>query len=180
MLLTKQQRYILEVLDKLGSLRREQLTALICAKFCPQRPDAAEKMTDALLRQLRYGNAPVRMENGMVSRPDIRAGPYLGEAVDVMLELSSGALLDFDAKLRPPVLLRFATDGKRIALFAVLSAEAVLSPLATIPAFDPTERVILLQTGGEAPTDIPIPNKCFLAVRREDGTHRFFELNTKL
>ena len=176
LLLTKQQRYVLEVLDKLGSLRMEQLTALIRAKFCGEKPEVAPRLTEAMLRQLRFGNADLRVDGEIISRPNARSDPLVHEAVSIMLELSGGAPLDFSARQTPPVLLRFSTAGSRIALFAVLPADAFQSPPGRQPALSPTERVILLGQGGDAPAALPIANKCFLAVLQENGAHRFFEV----
>lgn len=178
MLLTKEQRYLLEVLDKLGSLRRDQLTALICAKFCTGQPERAQRLTDAMLRQLQFGNAALCIDGENISLPNIKLEPLRCEAVSVMLELSQSAPLDFSARQRPPALLRFSTAGKRITLFAVLTADAWNNPLRPPPKLSPMERVILLPTGGDVPQAIPVPNKCFLAVLQEDGTHRFFEAAT--
>ncbi len=176
MLLTKQQRYILDVLDKLGSLRREQLTALIRAKFCAEHPESAQRLTDAMLHQLRFGNAALRIEGDIISRPSVRISPLLHEAVTVMLELSESAPLDFSAQQRTPVLLRFSTAGKRISLFVVLPADAWSDPLVPAPILSPTERVILLPKGGDVPAVVPIANRCFLAVSQGGGVHRFFEV----
>ena len=170
MLLTKQQQYILEVVQKLGSVSRKQLASLLRARFCQKHPDIAEHLTDVLLRQMRFGNIDLRLEGDMVTLPHIRADPHLPEAVDLMLELSGSAPLDFSAREPPPVLLRFTTEGKRISLFAVACSAANL----TQAMFGPTERIIFLHTGGERPERLPIANKHFYAVPQADGTHRFF------
>lgn len=170
MLLTKQQQYILDVIQKLGCVSRKQLAALLRARFCREHPDMAEHLTDVLLRQMRFGNIGLRLEGGLVTLPHIRADPRLAEAVDVMLELSGGAPLDFYVREPPPILLRFTTAGKKVSLFAVICSAMHLSPAM----FGPTERVILLHSGDERPEKLPISNKHFYAVLQADGTHRFF------
>lgn len=175
MLLSKQQQYVLKVLDDLGTIQQSQLTALVATKFCTRRPDIAEPLTSAMLRQLRYGNFPLHIEDDRISLPKARSDPLLIEAISVMLELSENAPLDFSA-WHKSVVLRFSVGGKKISLFAVLSAEVFSDPLIPPPQISPTERVIFLQTGGDIPR-VAIPNKCFLAVKQADGTHRFFETN---
>lgn len=170
MLLTKQQQYILGVVQKLGSVSRRQLATLVRTHFCQQHPDMAEHLTDVLLRQMRFGNIDLRLEGNMVTLPHIRADPRLPEAVDVMLELSVGAPLDFSAHQPTPVLLRFTTEGKRINLFTVVSSTTELIQ----SMFGPTERVIVLHDGDGRPDRFPVANRHFYAVPQADGTHRFF------
>lgn len=170
MLLTKQQQYILDALQKLGCVSRKQLAALLRARFCQAHPDMAEHLTDVLLGQLRFGNIGLRLEGDLVTLPHIRADPCLVEAVDVMLELSGAAPLDFSAREPSPVLLRFTTQGKRISLFAVLRSTESLLPAM----LGSTERVILLHDGDGRPGHPAIANKHFYAVLQADGTHRFF------
>ena len=178
MLLTIQQRFLLGALNRLGCVRQEQLTALVRARFCQTNPQAAGKLTEAMLRQLRYGNQELRLEGDLVRLPPIRADPAKLEAIDVMLELSNAAPLNFAAKQTPPVLLRFATQGKKIRLFAVLSMDVLTAFSYQGFNFEPTERLIFLLKG--SPPEIPslpaIPNKCFYAAAQEDGVHRFFEV----
>ncbi|MEG2679753.1 MAG: DUF5697 family protein [Oscillospiraceae bacterium] len=170
MLLTKQQQYILDVIQKLGCVSRRQLAALLRARFCREHPDMAAHLTDVLLRQMRFGNIGLRLEGDLVTLPHIRADPHLAEAVDVMLELSGCEPLDFSAREPPPILLRFTTAGKKISLFAVTYAATAL----TSAMFAPTERVILLHGGDERLKRLPLANKHFYAVLQADGTHRFF------
>lgn len=175
MLLTKQQRYVLDVLERLGCARKDQLAALVGTRFCSRNPQAAQRLTEAMLRQLCYGNCALRVEGSLVRLPRIRADPRRLEAIDVMLELSNAAPLDFDGRQAPPALLRFAVQGKKISLFAVLSAEAPVDRPCRRLTLQPTERVVFL-LGGQTPDSLPdIPNKCFYAAAQADGSHRFFE-----
>ena len=66
MLLSIQQKYIMEVLRKLGYVRREQLHILVREKF--RRPDmeiTAARM-EAMLRQLRYAMGDIRLDDSAV------------------------------------------------------------------------------------------------------------------
>ncbi len=175
MLLSKQQRYVLEVVDKLGCVTKNQLTALVRSKFCTHRPEIAEKLTESMLRQLSLGNAPFSIDGKSVKSPIARNDPLLPEAVDVMLELSGNAPLEFSANQISPVLLRFSVNSKKIMLFAVISAGAWGLHTDPKAVFSPTERIIILQDGGESKAKLTVPNKCFHAVLQADGTHKFFE-----
>lgn len=98
------------------------------------------------------------------------------EAIDVMLELTDGAPLDFSAG-QPPILLRFTTDGARIGLFAVLHASSVrriLDGALPVPAFDGSERVVVMLDSAAPPDGFAVPGKCFYAKRQEGGCHRFY------
>ena len=66
MLLSIQQKYILEVLRKLRVLRREQLAALVRGKF--QRPgfEITDARMEAMLRQLRSGMGDVCLDGQFV------------------------------------------------------------------------------------------------------------------
>lgn len=179
MLLTRQQRFLLDALARLGCARQDQLTALVRARFCRTSPETAERLTEAMLRQLSHGNCELRVEGGLVRLPRIRADPARLEAIDVMLELSGCAPLDFCAGQSPPVLLRFAAQGKKIHLFAVLTADSLTDVLYRRPSFQSTERVIFLLGDAGAPPALPaMPNKRFFAAVQADGSHRFFEAAT--
>ena len=55
MMLSVQQRFILDALRKLGCIRRAQLLVLTREKFRRDDLVISEKRLDAMLRQLRYG-----------------------------------------------------------------------------------------------------------------------------
>ena len=107
MLLSVQQKYILEVLRKLGCVRRCQLDTLVREKF--RRPDleiSAARM-DAMLRQLRAGISDICIDGEIVARSNAPPDALRLEAIDVMLELSEGKPADFKTGLESPELLRF-------------------------------------------------------------------------
>ena len=63
MLLSIQQKYILEVLRKLGCVRKEQLLLMTQEKFRRSDMEITETRMDAMLRQLRVGAADLRMDD---------------------------------------------------------------------------------------------------------------------
>lgn len=163
MLLSKPQKYLLDTIRKLGCVRRGQLYGLADRSF-----GSTVCHVDAMLRQLR-GYTDIRLENDLVKLPRASPDENMLEAVDVMLELADGPILDFDVEQQRPILLRFALDGVKVRLFAVVQAQTA------IPQIDrrKTERVVLL-VGDTPPAGASIPDKHFIALRQKDGTHRFF------
>ena len=119
MLLSVQQKYIMEILRKLGYIRREQLRTLVQGRF--SELEISECRMAAMLRQLRYTMADVRLDGSAIwlgaAKPDFRRL----EAVDVMLELSEGRPQDFSVKCQSPELLRFTLEGSSLRLFAVVT-----------------------------------------------------------
>lgn len=66
MMLSVQQRFILDALRKLGCIRRAQLLVLTREKFRRDDLVISEKRLDAMLRQLRYGMGDFRLEGDLV------------------------------------------------------------------------------------------------------------------
>lgn len=175
MLLSKQQRYVLDVLQRLGCARGNQLEALLKARFFPPEKAVPHGFLDAMLRQFRCGNMEVCRQGDVIFLPEKTPDTRLLEAVDVMLELSGAAPSDFWAEGKGAVLLRFSVAGKRVSLFAVLHAGDLIGPEArSPPAVSRAERVVVLLTGDNPPPALPIPNTVFYALRQKDGSHRFF------
>ena len=164
MLLTRQQEYMLEVLNRLGCIRTEQLAQLVRRQFSIPSQESAQRIVHAALRQLAHGNTELRLDEDIafLGRSGIDHDHL--EAVGVMLELADDALPDFAAE--PPILLRFVIRQKQ---FAVVSQH----PPLMLPRFLPSEKVIVLQQTHERPTPWAIPNTQIFAVRQEDGSHRF-------
>ena len=107
MLLSVQQKYILEILRRTGCIRRRQLFPLVREKFRPMGVEISEHRLEVMLRQLRHCVGEVRMEEELVRLSHARPDPRRLEAVDVMLELSGGAPVDFGLSLK-------AQKGKRV------------------------------------------------------------------
>ena len=94
MLLSKQQTYMLETIQKLGCVRKDQLIALFRLEFCAEDPEAAERVGGSALhrlcscRQVRESADVYHMDN---TKPNER----VLEAIDVMIELAKAKPLDF-------------------------------------------------------------------------------------
>ena len=173
MLITKQQRFILDALERVGGLRKDQIVTLLRPAFCAEKPEAAPKIAAAALRQL--SNCNVRLcDDGAViylhgtQRPDLK----LLDAVDVMLQLGGAELTDY-WKGNAPVLLRFCVQAQKVRAFSVAS----YGPDVFTAAFPSHERIILLFDGQSQPQALPVSNKQFIAVRQAGGLYRFFALN---
>ncbi len=172
MLLSVQQKYILEVLRKLGCLRRDQLQTLTQGKFGRPDLEITQGRMDAMLRQLRVGTGDVRLDDSFVCLARGQPDAASLEAVDVMLELTEGVPQDFTAKLEAPRLLRFALDGEKLRLFTV----SLLSHGAEPQQIDRerSERIVWISASGTPLQGLILPPKHFFAARQEDGSHRFY------
>lgn len=176
MMLSVQQRFILDALRKLGCIRREQLLVLTREKFRRDDLVISEERLDAMLRQLRYGMGDFRLEGDLVRLSQKPPDAQRLESIDVMLELTRGTPLDFNARLRRPVLLQFMWEQSPGAAHPMT--------VAALPGMEPerTERleqyrrarVVWLREGGGLPDGLALPGKHFIAVRNLDGTHGFY------
>lgn len=174
MLLSTQQKFILDVLKKLGCVRKRQLHALVRGRFQEAGFEITPSRMDAMLRQLRMGAADVRFDSELVWLSDAQPDARRLEAVDVMLELTEGRPQTFSICAEPPRLLRFTYEGDGLRLFAVASLD--LAPLEALKR-GRTERVIWISDSGEAPKGLSLPPKHFFAARQPDGSHRFYGSN---
>ena len=169
MLLSIQQRYILDVLRELKCLRRRQLQALVQGKF--REIEITDRRMDAMLRQLRAG-CGLRLDGEWISLSEIPLNHRRLEAIDVMLELSECRPQDFSARCQSPELLRFALDGASLRLFTVATLSDPLRGAWT--ARDSPGRMVWISDSGTAPTGLALPPKQFFAARQPDGSHRFY------
>ena len=167
MLLTKQQKYLLAVLDKLGCAEQQQLAALLQKMFAFSSPDDAVRVTTACVRQMQMGGL-LQIAGGLVTRVGERPAAQRIEAIDVMLELSAAKPEDFHA-VDQHTLLRFSLGESSFKQFVIVSGS------------DPPEReiwqdekIIVLLPNGIRPETFPYTRPVILAIRQENGTHRFF------
>lgn len=105
MLLTKQQKYLLAVLEKLGCAEQRQLAALLQKTFAFSSIDDAVRVTNACVRQMQMGGL-LQISDNIVSHCGERAVSQQIEAIDVMLELSAAQPESFYA-VDKHILLRF-------------------------------------------------------------------------
>ena len=174
-LLSVQQKYILETLRKLGCVRKDQLHALVRGKF--QRPgfDISETRMAAMLRQLRSGLGDFHVDDDFVYLARGQPDTARLEAIDIMLELSEGVPQDFSTKLDSPRLLCFTLGGDKLKLFSV----AMLSHVSDTQLFqrERSERIVWISDGGTPPEGLSLTPKHFFAARQADGSHRFYGSN---
>lgn len=175
MLLSVQQKYILDTLRKLGCVRQDQLHALVQGKF--QRPGFAvrEEHMSAMLRQLRSGLGDFHMDDGFVYLARDQPDALRLEAIDIMLELSEGAPQEFTVKVDSPRLLCFTLGVDKLKLFSV----AMLSHVSDTQLLqrERSERIVWISDGGTPPEGLALPPKHFFAARQTDGSHRFYGSN---
>lgn len=173
-LLSVQQKYILEVLRKLGCIYRRQLAALVRARF--QQPDLeiSDARLDIMLRQLRAGTGGVFLDGGLVRLSGARSDALRLEAVDVMLELAEEKPEDFTTRVECPSILRFSW-GDDLRLFTVAELSAPIR--STIEPLAQEKRGVWLTESGVVPEDLSLPPKHFFAARLGDGSHRFYGSN---
>lgn len=175
MLLSVQQKYILDVLRKLGCVRKDQLHALARVKF--RRPDfeISDARMEAMLRQLRAGLGDFREDGDFVylarGQPDI----LRLEAIDVMLELSEGAPQDFNVEQDSPRLLRFAIGGDKLRVFSVACLSGAADP--RLIQREKLERIVWISDSGTPLEGLTLPPKHFFAARQQDGSHCFYGSN---
>lgn len=174
MLLSVQQKYILEVLRRLGAIRRGQLAVLVRGKF--QRPgqEISEARWESILRQLRVRTSGVFLDGEIVRLSGARPDARRLEAVDVMLELAEGAPEDFTTQVERPAILRFSW-GDDLRLFTVAELSAPIHP--TVDVLTRQKRVVWISKSGEPPEGLVLPSKHFFAARQPDGSHRFYGSN---
>ena len=137
MLLSNQQKYILEILKEFKYLRVRQLHALVQAHYRTQGIKIDERRMEIMLRQMRTGTNYVWLRGDVVSYGDRRIDPRLLEALDVMLELTR-VQPGFYSKdgLHEPFLLRFTGNGKGAGyLFSVAWLDAA-THIATRPPYE--------------------------------------------
>lgn len=169
MLLSNQQKFLLDALDTLGGATLAQLTKLLRPVFCSKKPEVAPRIVDAAIRQMNCCNIELCQVEDLVYFPGRQPNHRQLEAVDIMLELSGGRVLGYwCGKL--PILLRFSIEEQKARQFAIITSGADLYGVE----LHHTERIILLFDGQGKVGSLPVPNKQFYAVRQENGTHRFF------
>lgn len=175
MLLSNQQKFLLDALETLGGATLGQLTELLRPAFCSEKPEVAPRIVDAAIRQMNCCNIKLCRDEDLVYFPGKRPNHRQLEAVDVMLELSEGRALGYRCG-KPPILLRFSMEKQKVRQFAVITSGADLYGIE----LHHTERIILLFDGQGKVRSLPVPNKQFYAVRQENGTHLFFAVDGQI
>ena len=168
MLLTKQQKYLLAVLEKLGCAEQRQLAALLQKTFAFSALDDAVRVTGACVRQMQMGGL-LQISNGLVTQTGGQPSPQQIEAIDVMLELSAAQPESFYA-VDQHILLRFSLGEPSFKQFVIVSG----SDPPPERELRQEEKIIVLLPDSIRPETFPYTRPVIFAIRQENGTHRFF------
>ena len=168
MLLTKQQKYLLAVLEKLSCAEQRQLAALLQKTFAFSSLDDAMRVTGACIRQMQMGGL-LQIVDGIVTPIGERPATQQIEAIDVMLELSAAQPEDFYA-VEQHILLRFSLGEPSFKQFVIVSGSDP-PPEREIRR---DEKIIVLLPDSIKPEAFSYTRPVIFAIRQENGTHRFF------
>ena len=168
MLLTKQQKYLLAVLEKLGCAEQRQLAALLQKAFAFSSLDDAMRVTNACTRQMQMGGL-LQISDTIVSQCEEWAIPQRLEAIDVMLELSAAQPGSFYA-VDKHILLRFSLGEPSFKQFVIVSG----SDPPPEREIRQDEKIIVLLPDDIRPEAFSYTRPVIFAIRQENGTHRFF------
>ena len=169
MLLTKQQKYLLAALEKLGCAELRQLAALLQKAFAFSSLDDAMRVTNACVRQMQVGGLLQISEDDIVCVYDYVNSEMLN-AIAVMLELSAAQPPEEFRAVGRHILLRFSLGEPGFKQFAIVSG----SDLPPEREIRQDEKIIVLLPNGTKPETFPYTRPIIFAIRQEDGTHRFF------
>lgn len=173
MILTNQQKYIVEVLKQLKYLRVRQLHAMIQAHYGPQGVEIGEHRLNVMLRQLRTASNCIFLQDDLVTYGRREISEHYLEAIDVMLELTENAPIFYSRdRLLEPCLLRFGGDGEMLGLLFSVTWLDIPGRIAAAPRMK-GERIIWI-TDCVDMGSIVLPKHHFFARRQQDGTHRFY------
>ena len=168
MLLTKQQKYLLAVLEKLGCAEQRQLAALLQKTFAFSSLDDAVRVTNACVRQMQMGGL-LQIADGIVTRTGGNPITQRIEAIAVMLELSAAQPESFYA-VDKHILLRFALGEPSFKQFVIVSG----SDPPPEHEIRQDEKIIALLPDSIKPEAFSYTRPIIFAIRQESGTHRFF------
>ena len=168
MLLTKQQKYLLAVLDKLGCAEQRQLVALLQKTFAFSSLDDAVRVTGACVRQMQMGGL-LQISDGLITQTGGQLNTQRIEAIDVMLELSAAQPEDFFA-VDKHTLLRFSLGEPSFKQFVIVSG----SDPPPEHEIQQDKKIIALLPDGTKPEIFPYTRPVIFAIRQENGIHRFF------
>ena len=168
MLLTKQQKYLLAMLEQLGCAEQRQLAVLLQKTFAFSSLDDAVRVTNACVRQMKMGGL-LQIADNIVTRTGAQPSTQRLEAIDVMLELSAAQPEDFYA-VDKHTLLRFSLGEPSFKQFVIVSG----SDPPPEHEIRQDEKIIALLPDGIRPETFPYTKPVIFAIRQGNGTHRFF------
>lgn len=168
MLLTKQQKYLLTVLEQIGCAEQRQLAALLQKTFAFSSLDDALRVTGACVRQMQMGRL-LQITDGLVAQTGGQPSTQQIEAIDVMLELSAARPENFYA-VDKHTLLRFSLGEPSFKQFVIVSG----SDPPPEHEIQQDKKIIALLPDSIKPEAFSYTRPVIFAIRQENGTHRFF------
>ena len=168
MLLTKQQKYLLAVLEKLGCAEQRQLAALLQKTFAFSSLDDAVRVTGACVRQMQMGGL-LQISDGLITQTGGQLNTQRIEAIDVMLELSAAQPESFYA-VDKHILLRFSLGEPSFKQFVIVSG----SDPPPEHEIRQDEKIIALLPDSIKPEAFSYTRPVIFSIRQENGIHRFF------
>ena len=168
MLLTKQQKFLLAALEKLGCAELRQLAALLQKIFAFSSLDDAVRVTNACVRQMQMGGL-LQIAGALVTQIGAQPSTQRIEAIDVMLELSAAQPESFYA-VDKHILLRFSLGEPSFKQFVIVSG----SDPPPEHEIRQDEKIIALLPDSIKPEAFSYTRPVIFAIRQENGTHRFF------
>ena len=168
MLLTKQQKFLLAALEKLGCAEQRQLAALLQKAFVFSSLDDALRVTNACVRQMQVGGLLQISENTIIHINDY-VNREMINAIAVMLELSAAQPEDFYA-VDQHILLRFSLGEPSFKQFVIVSG----SDPPPEHEIQQDKKIIALLPDSIRPEAFSYTRPVIFAIRQENGTHRFF------
>ena len=167
MLLTKQQKYLLAVLEKLGCAEQRQLAALLQKTFAFSALDDAVRVTGACVRQMQMGGL-LQISDGLITQTGGQLNTQRIEAIDVMLELSAAQPESFYA-VDKHILLHFSLGEPSFKQFVIVSG----SDPPPEHEIQQDKKIIALLPDSIKPEAFSYTRPVIFAIRQENGTHRF-------
>lgn len=174
MLLSIQQRYILELLKKTGYMRYNQLYILTREYFkrSEMELEISAKRMEVMLNQMRNINVKI---DGDVVRLSLSEPNILRlEAIDIMLELTDGHVLDFKTRLDYPEILKFISEDEHAKAITVAVLPDDSTTAAEIVEAYKAKRMVWFSVDGQLPGQLQFPKKHFFAERQKDSSHKFY------
>ena len=168
MLLTKQKKYLLAVLEKLGCAEQRQLAALLQKTFAFSALDDAVRVTGACVRQMQMGGL-LQISDGLITQTGGHLNTQRIEAIDVMLELSAAQPESLYA-VDKHILLRFSRGEPSFKQFVIVSG----SDPPPEHEIRQDKKIIALLPDSVKPEAFSYTRPVIFAIRQENGTHRFF------
>ena len=167
MLLTKQQKFLLAALEKLGCAEMRQLAALLQKAFAFSSLGDAMRVTNACVRQMQMGGL-LQISDGLITQTGGQLNTQRIEAIDVMLELSAAQPESFYA-VDKHILLRFSLGEPSFKQFVIVSG----SDPPPEHEIQQDKKIIALLPDSIKPEAFSYTRPVIFAIRQENGTHRF-------